>query len=195
MYYLPWGLLPVGRAQKTSKGRLPRGILIWCPNHLNWLLSMWRSSDSTWDFLWMSELLISSLRVNVVERRLIRKSKALPSSSAPSSPQRSGTTPTLLFINSPVDPRLLHLGQQLSLTPEEAIHIFLPENHVPRLWGTAIVGSPNQTLSSSQICLEILVHENHKSNHDNPGRAQHPLKTCLTSCQEYRHSSHSDYIS
>jgi len=29
------GLLPVGRARKTSKGRRPGGILIRCPNHLS----------------------------------------------------------------------------------------------------------------------------------------------------------------
>ncbi len=31
------GLLPVGHAQKTSKGRHPGGIPIRCPNHLSWL--------------------------------------------------------------------------------------------------------------------------------------------------------------
>lgn len=36
---LPWGLLPVAHAQKTSKGRRPTGILIRGLNHLSWLLS------------------------------------------------------------------------------------------------------------------------------------------------------------
>ena len=37
------GRLPVGRAQNTSPGRCPGGILIRCPSHLFWLLSTWRS--------------------------------------------------------------------------------------------------------------------------------------------------------
>uniref|UniRef100_A0A3Q0R3Y2 Ig-like domain-containing protein n=1 Tax=Amphilophus citrinellus TaxID=61819 RepID=A0A3Q0R3Y2_AMPCI len=34
---LPWGLLQVGHAQNTSPKRHPGGILVRCPNHLNWL--------------------------------------------------------------------------------------------------------------------------------------------------------------
>uniref|UniRef100_A0A3B4AVH5 Uncharacterized protein n=1 Tax=Periophthalmus magnuspinnatus TaxID=409849 RepID=A0A3B4AVH5_9GOBI len=44
---LPRGLLPVGHAQNTSLGRRPGGILSRCPSHLNWFLSMCRSSGST----------------------------------------------------------------------------------------------------------------------------------------------------
>lgn len=61
---LPRGLLPVGRAQKTSKGRSPGGILIRCPNHLNWPLLAQRSSCSTLSSLRMSERLILSLRLS-----------------------------------------------------------------------------------------------------------------------------------
>uniref|UniRef100_A0A8C6P4X4 RabBD domain-containing protein n=1 Tax=Nothobranchius furzeri TaxID=105023 RepID=A0A8C6P4X4_NOTFU len=35
---LPLGLLPAGRARKTSPGRRLGGILTRCPSHLNWLL-------------------------------------------------------------------------------------------------------------------------------------------------------------
>lgn len=41
---LPGGVLPVRRAGKTFKGRRPGGILIRCPDHLNWLLSTQRKS-------------------------------------------------------------------------------------------------------------------------------------------------------
>ncbi len=44
---LPWGLLLDGHAQNTYPGRCLGGILTRCPNHLNWLLSTWRSSGST----------------------------------------------------------------------------------------------------------------------------------------------------
>lgn len=43
----PWGLLPVGRAGKTSRGSRPRGILIRC---LNWPLLIQRSCSSTLSF-------------------------------------------------------------------------------------------------------------------------------------------------
>ena len=43
---LPLSLLPVGYARSTSWGRHPGGILIRCPNHLNWLLSTQRSNGS-----------------------------------------------------------------------------------------------------------------------------------------------------
>ncbi len=38
--------------QKASKGRRPEGILIRCPNHLDWLLSTRRSSGSSPSSLW-----------------------------------------------------------------------------------------------------------------------------------------------
>ena len=56
------GLLPVGRAQNTSPGRRPGGILTRCPSHLIWLLSMSRSSHSTPSPSWMTELVTLSLR-------------------------------------------------------------------------------------------------------------------------------------
>uniref|UniRef100_A0AAZ1X3V8 G-protein coupled receptors family 1 profile domain-containing protein n=1 Tax=Oreochromis aureus TaxID=47969 RepID=A0AAZ1X3V8_OREAU len=59
---LPRGLLPVGHARNTSPRRRPGGILVRCPNHLNWLLSMWRSSGSTLSPSRMAELLTLSLR-------------------------------------------------------------------------------------------------------------------------------------
>ena len=37
----------IGHAQKTSPGSRPGGILTRCRNYLNWLLSMWSSSNST----------------------------------------------------------------------------------------------------------------------------------------------------
>ncbi|MEQ2228270.1 hypothetical protein ILYODFUR_007324 [Ilyodon furcidens] len=41
----------------TSRGRRPGGIWYRCPSHLNWLLSMWRSSGSTPSPSRMAELL------------------------------------------------------------------------------------------------------------------------------------------
>ena len=58
---LPRGLLPVGRARNTSRGRRPGGILTRYPSHLIWLLSM-RSSGSTPSPSRMTELLTLSLR-------------------------------------------------------------------------------------------------------------------------------------
>ncbi|KAK3561717.1 hypothetical protein QTP86_012608, partial [Hemibagrus guttatus] len=40
-------VFPVGHARNTSPGRRPGGIRNRCPSHLNWPLSMWRSSSST----------------------------------------------------------------------------------------------------------------------------------------------------
>lgn len=57
---LVWGLLPVGHARKTSKGWYPGSILIRCPNHLRWLLSMHKSSGSTLN----SKLCTLSLRLS-----------------------------------------------------------------------------------------------------------------------------------
>ncbi len=48
-------VLPVWRAWKTSKRRRPGGMLIRCPNHLNCLFSMQRSSGSTLSSLWLSK--------------------------------------------------------------------------------------------------------------------------------------------
>uniref|UniRef100_A0A669DVZ1 SIM bHLH transcription factor 2 n=1 Tax=Oreochromis niloticus TaxID=8128 RepID=A0A669DVZ1_ORENI len=45
-----------------SPKRGPRGILVRWPNHLNWLLSMWRSSSSTLSPCRIAELLNLSLR-------------------------------------------------------------------------------------------------------------------------------------
>ena len=42
--------------------RHPGGILIRCPNHLNWLLSIQRSSGPTQSPSWMAELLTLSLK-------------------------------------------------------------------------------------------------------------------------------------
>lgn len=60
----------------------------------------------------------------------------------------------------------------------------------------AIRKAPNQTLSSPQLWLEILSIKSQTKlvTRDNPGGAQHPLKKCLTSCQEYRQSSHFGYL-
>ena len=59
------GLLLDGDARNTSPGRHPGGILNRCPNHLNWLLSTWRSSDSsTLSLFRMSELLTLSLKLS-----------------------------------------------------------------------------------------------------------------------------------
>ncbi len=44
-------------ARKASRGRHLGGILIWCPNHLNWLLLTLRSSGSTPSILQMLECL------------------------------------------------------------------------------------------------------------------------------------------
>ena len=43
---LPHGLLPDGCALRISLGMWGGGLLTRCPNHLNWLLSMQRSSGS-----------------------------------------------------------------------------------------------------------------------------------------------------
>uniref|UniRef100_A0A8C9WD66 receptor protein-tyrosine kinase n=1 Tax=Scleropages formosus TaxID=113540 RepID=A0A8C9WD66_SCLFO len=48
---------PVGQARNTSPGRRPGGIRNRCPSHLNWLLSMRRSSGSTPSSSRVSELL------------------------------------------------------------------------------------------------------------------------------------------
>lgn len=57
---LPQGLLPGGRAWKTSNGRRPGGIPIRCPNQLSLLLSTRRSTGSTPSSLQRSELLTLS---------------------------------------------------------------------------------------------------------------------------------------
>ncbi len=63
---LPQGLLPVGRARKISQGSAQEAS--WaaysCANYLNWLLSTWRSSGSSWSSLRMSQLLTLSLRLS-----------------------------------------------------------------------------------------------------------------------------------
>ncbi|KAK5601496.1 hypothetical protein CRENBAI_025217 [Crenichthys baileyi] len=56
------GSLPVRRAWNTSRGRRLGGIRYRCPSHLNWLLSMLRSSGSTPSPSRMVELLTLSLR-------------------------------------------------------------------------------------------------------------------------------------
>lgn len=43
-------------------GVSPRRILVRCPNYLNWLISMWRCSGSTFRPSWMAKLLTPSLR-------------------------------------------------------------------------------------------------------------------------------------
>uniref|UniRef100_A0AAX7SSR9 small monomeric GTPase n=1 Tax=Astatotilapia calliptera TaxID=8154 RepID=A0AAX7SSR9_ASTCA len=58
---LPRGLL-VGHARNTSTRRRPGGILVRCSNHLNRLLSMWRSSGSTLSSVRMSKPLTLSVR-------------------------------------------------------------------------------------------------------------------------------------
>ena len=52
---------------------MPKTILTRCPNHLNWLLSMWRSSGSTLNLSRMTELLTVSLRESpaTLQRKLI----------------------------------------------------------------------------------------------------------------------------
>lgn len=104
-----------------------RYILIRGPNHLNWLLSTWRSSGSTPSSLQMSQLL--SLRVSPatlgrkltllvsavsffwslpkthdhrwgLERTSTGKTKVLPSGSAPSSPQLTSMTTMVLVLQS-----------------------------------------------------------------------------------------------
>ncbi|KAK0151754.1 hypothetical protein N1851_006880 [Merluccius polli] len=65
---------PVVSYQLDVPGKPPRGgILIRCPNHLNWLLSTPRSSGSTLSSLRMSELLTLSLRLSpaTLRRKLI----------------------------------------------------------------------------------------------------------------------------
>lgn len=70
MYSLQWvmglsqGLLPVGCAQKTSKWRRPRGILISFPNFLSWFLLTWSSSGSTLSSLGMFKLLTLTLKLS-----------------------------------------------------------------------------------------------------------------------------------
>ncbi len=53
---LPWGLFPVGRAWNTSTGRCLGVILTKCLDHLNWLLSMQRSSGFTLSLSRISKL-------------------------------------------------------------------------------------------------------------------------------------------
>lgn len=60
---LPWGVLPIGHAQKTSTGGRPGGILIRCQSHLTWLLLTWRSTSSTPSSPQISKLLTPSLRL------------------------------------------------------------------------------------------------------------------------------------
>ncbi|MEQ2287007.1 hypothetical protein AMECASPLE_008119 [Ameca splendens] len=49
-------------ASRPAERHSPGGIRYRCPSHLNWLLSMWRSSGSTPSPSQMAELLILSLR-------------------------------------------------------------------------------------------------------------------------------------
>lgn len=63
-----WGLLPVGRAQRTSKGSCPGGILIRCLNPLNWLLSM-RAAGLLWTPSGWHELFNQSLRLSPAPHR------------------------------------------------------------------------------------------------------------------------------
>lgn len=66
LYPMPaQGLLQVGHAQNISPGRCPGGVLARCPNHITWLLSMQRSSDSTPSYSRMSELLALSLKLSL----------------------------------------------------------------------------------------------------------------------------------
>lgn len=44
-----------------------RSILVRFPNHLTWLLSMWRSNGSTLSCSWMTKLLAVSLRLSLMK--------------------------------------------------------------------------------------------------------------------------------
>lgn len=101
---LPWGLLLVERAWKISKG--------WCTNHLNWLEEAQtalqapsRRLDSS-PHLWGWAEPPQEAHFNRLydhrwgsERRPTGRSEALPSSSAPSSPQWSSTAPVAPQMN------------------------------------------------------------------------------------------------
>lgn len=63
--HLPRGLLLVECAQKTAKGRHRVGILIRCPNNINWLFFTWRSNASTASSLRLSENCCLSLRLTL----------------------------------------------------------------------------------------------------------------------------------
>ena len=67
------GSTPAGHARHTSRGRRPEGNQYRCPSHLSWLLSMWRSSDSTPSSSRVTELLTLSLRERpaTLRRKLI----------------------------------------------------------------------------------------------------------------------------
>ena len=58
---LPGRLFLDGHSWNNSPWRCPGDILTRCLNHLNWLLSTWRSNSSTLSFSRMSELLTLSL--------------------------------------------------------------------------------------------------------------------------------------
>lgn len=60
----------------------------------------------------------------------------------------------------------------------------------------AILKSTNSTMSSPPAVLWVTYHGDHKQKlwqGTTPGRAKHPLKACLTSCQKYGHSFHSGF--
>ena len=61
----PTGLLPLRMANRACFGSLFWGILLTRPNHLNYDLSMWRSSDSTFSELWISELETLSSKITL----------------------------------------------------------------------------------------------------------------------------------
>lgn len=61
--YNPFSMFWVWLQTPTS-WMCPEGIPIRCPNHLNWILSTWRSSSCTLRFPWMSELSNLSLRLS-----------------------------------------------------------------------------------------------------------------------------------
>lgn len=56
-----WGCPRASSRWDMPRTPHPGGILIRCPNHLNWLLSMWRSSSFTLSLSRMAELLTLSL--------------------------------------------------------------------------------------------------------------------------------------
>lgn len=64
-FFYPGAFSQFGHAQKNLPRMGPGGILVRCPNRLNWLLSIWRSSGSNVSPSQITELLIFSIRESV----------------------------------------------------------------------------------------------------------------------------------